>query len=575
MKQTITQRRLSDISFTIDKNLNVKKGNRSFLILLHKTDFSDVNLSSILSPSDSQNLRYFLANFYDSESSEPANFIAKLKPSEFIVSCILTISKNEGELFDVIVEELSYSRHLLDKALLESREYASLLQNFDAYYFIYDAGHFIIKNTKDLNSLFTGTADEFKDFFENTFKLNKKSNESNEQMNSMLENIKNFEAGKYYNFFLTNKKMLSVHTLKTSTRKKTIIVGSINMGKKSEPITNLYAEEHDGLTGLYNKKAATELAVKKINESKEPCTLIIIDVDKFKECNDTFGHIFGDKVLVAVSSCINDAVKGIGIAGRIGGDEFLVILDKTDEDDVRNVARNIRAGIQWNITSIEPGNVVTCSMGIARFPLNAKDYDSLFKLADKCLYIAKNRGRNCYIIYKPELHDKIIMQGERNENKISSGEFYFDAANLELEILYILKNKKGKFIQNAIDKLVKCLQVSKISLYDSNLKPVYIAGKDSNDYRADFLKDNNYFSIFNKFDYLHMDNTNVLISIDEKRYALYVNNKIASTIEVLCKDENGKRKALICYDIYRPAQTFSKDKITFALMVSKLISNCI
>lgn len=577
MKQPIAHRRLSDISFTIDKNLNVKKGNRSFLILLHKTDFSDVNLSSILSETDAKNLEFFLKDFSSSDLSESANFIVKLKPGDFTVSCILTISKSKDDasLFDVIVEELSYSRHLLDKALLESREYSALLQNFDTYYFVYDAGHFIIKNTKDLNSLFTGKPDEFKEFFQKSFKLNTKLYESNAQMDAMLENIKNFEAGKYYNFFLTDKKMLTVHTLKTSTRRKTIIVGSINFGKKSSPLTNLYAEEHDGLTGLYNKKAMTELAIKKINDSKEPCSLIIIDVDKFKECNDTFGHVFGDRVLVAVSSCINDAIKGIGIAGRIGGDEFLVVLDKTDEDDVRNVTRNIRAGIQWNITAIEPGSVVTCSMGIARFPLNCKDYDSLFKLADKCLYIAKSRGRNCYIIYKPELHDKIIMQSERNENKIASGEIYFDAAQAELEIIQLLNEKKSGYIEKALEKMASYIPASKVSLYDSDLKPLCIVGNDKKDFRSAYFSDANYFSFYNKFGYLHLDNTNVLGSIDEKRYALYVDSGIASTIEVLCKDNAGKIKSLVCYDIYRPAQTFAKDKITFALTAAKLISNCL
>lgn len=391
----------------------------------------------------------------------------------------------------------------------------------------------------------------------------------------MIENVKSFIAGKYYNFFLTDGKMLSVHTLKTGTRKKSVIVGSINFGKKSSPLTNLYAEEHDGLTGLYNKKAITELAVKKINEKQEPCSMIIIDVDKFKGCNDNFGHIFGDRVLVAVASCINDAIKGVGIAGRIGGDEFLMILDKTEEDDIRNILRNIRAGIQWSITAVEPETVVTCSMGCARFPLNEKNYETLFKLADKCLYIAKNKGRNCYIIYKPELHDKIILENERNENKISSGQFYHDAAEAELSILRTLRNKKGDFIKDALEQLAGYIQVSKISVYDSNLKPLYIVGKDSNEYRSDFLKDKNYFLIFNKFGYLHMDNTNVLISIDEKRCSLYMNNDIASTIEVLCKDENGKIKSLVCFDIYRPAQTFQKDKITFALTLSKLISNCI
>lgn len=577
MEKPISHRRLSDISFTIDKDLNVKSGNRSFLVFLHKTDFIDVNLSSIISLSDSRNFKYFLNGFSESNSSGPENFIVKIKSGNFDVSCVFEVSKSKKSenLFDIFVSELSYSRNLLDKALLEVREYSALLQNFDTYYFIYDNGRFILKNTKDFNSLFTGKAGEFRDFFENSFKLCKEYQESKAQLDSMIENVKSFIAGKYYNFFLTDGKMLSVHTLKTGTRKKSVIVGSINFGKKSSPLTNLYAEEHDGLTGLYNKKAITELAVKKINEKQEPCSMIIIDVDKFKGCNDNFGHIFGDRVLVAVASCINDAIKGVGIAGRIGGDEFLMILDKTEEDDIRNILRNIRAGIQWSITAVEPETVVTCSMGCARFPLNEKNYETLFKLADKCLYIAKNKGRNCYIIYKPELHDKIILENERNENKISSGQFYHDAAEAELSILRTLRNKKGDFIKDALEQLAGYIQVSKISVYDSNLKPLYIVGKDSNEYRSDFLKDKNYFLIFNKFGYLHMDNTNVLISIDEKRCSLYMNNDIASTIEVLCKDENGKIKSLVCFDIYRPAQTFQKDKITFALTLSKLISNCI
>lgn len=572
LETPINQRRLSDISFSIDKNLNVKSGNRSFLVLLRRTDFAEVNLSSILSETDAKNLKFFLETFSKDQgkASETENFIAKIKPGDFIVSCIFTIQKKENEIFDVTVEELSYSRHLLEKALLESREYSALLQNFDAYYFLYDGERFIIKNTKDLNSLFNGNVEDFRKFFSNSFKLNTESLESEAQMKAMLDNIQNFETGKYYNFFRTDKKMLTVHTLKTSTRKKSIIVGSVNFEQQSLPSANLYAQEHDGLTGLYNKKAITELAIKKINEIKEPCSMTIIDVDKFKECNDTYGHIFGDRVLVAVAGCINDAIAGNGIAGRIGGDEFLVILDKTDEADIRNITRNIRAGIQWNITSIDAGSVVTCSMGIARFPLNKQNYESLFKLADKCLYIAKNHGRNCYIIYKPELHDKVIMESKNNENKISNGEFFHDAAETEFQILKCFSNKLCKF-QDILSKIVKYMKVSKISVYDANLKPLYIVGTDSENFREDFLKNSNYFSIFNEFGYLHMDNTNILDSVDQKRYKLYNGNNICSTIEVLRKNPKGKITALICFDIYKPAQTFPKEKITFALLVAKLL----
>lgn len=171
MEKPISHRRLSDISFTIDKDLNVKSGNRSFLVFLHKTDFIDVNLSSIISLSDSRNFKYFLNGFSESNSSGPENFIVKIKSGNFDVSCVFEVSKSKKSenLFDIFVSELSYSRNLLDKALLEVREYSALLQNFDTYYFIYDNGRFILKNTKDFNSLFTGKAGEFRDFFENSF----------------------------------------------------------------------------------------------------------------------------------------------------------------------------------------------------------------------------------------------------------------------------------------------------------------------------------------------------------------------------------------------------------------------
>ena len=111
---SMSQRRLSDINFVIDKDLNVKEANRSFLRLIHKTD-CNINISCIIESYDIRNLKFFLENFDDSKPKQ--NFIASIKPCGNYISCILTITK-KGELFDVILEELSYSRHLLDKALL-------------------------------------------------------------------------------------------------------------------------------------------------------------------------------------------------------------------------------------------------------------------------------------------------------------------------------------------------------------------------------------------------------------------------------------------------------------------------
>ena len=567
----LAKRRLSDISFVIDKDLNVKSGNRSFLRLIHKTDFN-INLSYILEDSDIKNFKFFLSNF--DERFPRRNFLASIKPFENYISCIFTISK-QGEFFNVIIEELSYSRQLLDKALMESRELTALMQNFDSYYFLFDGNKYTLKNTKDLNTIFEGSQENFKKYITNTFKINVHNEDSLAQLSAMFENIENFSAGKYYTFLQIDKKIFTVHTLKTSTRHNSLIVASINLHKENEPVMNTYSESRDGLTGLYNKKAITELAIKKINEEKSPCSLIILDADKFKECNDSYGHIFGDRVLVSIANCINDAIKGRGIAGRIGGDEFLILLDVTDEDDIHQIARNIRTGIQWSITNVDPESVVTCSMGIAKFPVNAQNYEDLFELADKSLYIAKYRGRNTYILYSPELHDKILIENKQIDDRVTSGKFFFDCVNLELEILnkiQKLDGSKKEAVYEVLNLMISYLQISKITIYDKDFKLLYLAGVDEVNSREDYVKrTSNYFKLFNEYSFLHLDNTNVLNSIDGDRYDLYRFTNISSTIEVLVKDKNCGN-LLICYDLYKPARTFKKDKITFALLIARKLS---
>ena len=571
--ERLNQRRISDISFIIDKDLNVKDGNRSFLNLLHKTDF-DLNISYILEESDAKNLRFYLENFDDTLFQH--NFIANIRPQENFISCILTITR-EGENFKIIIEELSYSRSLLDRALLDSREFTALLQNFDAYYFTYDGAKFVLKNTKDLITLASGPIDAFREFFPQTFKLNFAHNDSKSQFDAMLEDIKKFESNRYYSFLQANKQLLTVHTLKTSTRSSSLIVASVQTSKKSDVVTNLYNEQKDGLTGLYNKKAITELAIKKIDEDKAPCALIIIDVDKFKECNDTYGHIFGDRVLTAVATCIQDSIKGAGMAGRIGGDEFLVILDRTNEDDIRNVTRNIRTGIQWSITNVEPDSIVTCSMGIAKFPEQAKSYNELFELADKCLYIAKYRGRNCYIIYKPEIHDKILIENQQIDDRVVSGKFFQENVDSLLEIhdsIYAIKKNDTESLRTVLKKIIGFINISKITVYDEHFNIVCVAATNENDTvdaRSGQFTDA-YFSYFNEFGFLHFDNTNVLNSIDASRYEIYRSKDIGSTIEVLCKDDSGAVKAIVCYDVYKPARTFKKETITQAIVWANLIT---
>ena len=563
--EIFNQRRLSDISFVVDKALSVSEGNRSFLKLFDITD-PHIALSDYLPDADSKNLLFFLSNF--SNENETKYFTASFRIKGRPLHCLLYFHE-EGDVFHVDLKELSYAKELLDKALLESREYTAVLKSFDAHYFIYDGKKVVLKNTRDLTNMFEGPLGDFHGYVEHCFNVNVSDDSCRRRLDELFADLAECSVGKTYTLRTNDGDALSIRTHKVSTRSSALVLANISNGAFSE---DAYGEQKDGLTDLYTKKAITEMIARKVDILKQPSTLIILDVDKFKECNDTFGHAFGDSVLATVSNVIKDAIRGVGVAGRIGGDEFIIALDKTSEEDIRSVTRKIRSGIQWSIPALDPGNVVTCSMGIARAPRDADGYDDLFALADKCLYIAKSKGRNCYIIYKPEMHGNAIAAGGKNANDMVSGQFFRESADKEIEILRLLGNAGGADdVRRVLEKTLAYMGVTKISVYGADLKPLFIVGKDDTDARSGSF-DDEYFKFFNECGFLHLDNTNVLDTMDKHRFELYQKNGIASALEIKANGADGRFKLLVCYDIYKPARTFAKEKIVFAIVLASLIA---
>jgi diguanylate cyclase (GGDEF)-like protein len=152
----------------------------------------------------------------------------------------------------------------------------------------------------------------------------------------------------------------------------------------------------DGLTGLPNKRAAKD-TVKRMSahasRTLTPLSAIVLDLDHFKQINDTFGHGRGDDVLAAVGAVLATTVRASDFVGRNGGEEFIVLLPDTDAKNAALVAEKIRAAIaQITIPGIE--RPITASLGIAAIPQHAGDGDDLIRSADRALYTAKTDGRN-------------------------------------------------------------------------------------------------------------------------------------------------------------------------------------
>jgi diguanylate cyclase (GGDEF)-like protein len=151
----------------------------------------------------------------------------------------------------------------------------------------------------------------------------------------------------------------------------------------------------DGLTGLSNRRAVQDTLNRMVAQSARgvsPLAALLLDLDHFKNINDTLGHDQGDEVLAATAVALQSAVRDSDFVGRYGGEEFLLLLPETDKQAALEVAEKVRKAIA---TIHMPNlNQITASIGVAVIPDDAGDAPTLIRSADRALYSAKKNGRN-------------------------------------------------------------------------------------------------------------------------------------------------------------------------------------
>jgi diguanylate cyclase (GGDEF)-like protein len=152
----------------------------------------------------------------------------------------------------------------------------------------------------------------------------------------------------------------------------------------------------DGLTELPNRRQLMETIereIRRAGRTERPFTLLMIDVDKFKHYNDTFGHLAGDEVLKRLAGVLTAAIRATDYAGRFGGEEFTVLLPETSLDAAVEVAERIRTRMAEQEFGPERPNV-TLSIGLSECPTDGASVDTIIECADAALYFAKETGRN-------------------------------------------------------------------------------------------------------------------------------------------------------------------------------------
>ncbi|MGG0644430.1 sensor domain-containing diguanylate cyclase [Sporosarcina gallistercoris] len=147
----------------------------------------------------------------------------------------------------------------------------------------------------------------------------------------------------------------------------------------------------DPLTGLLNRRALNEQA-RTLVEKKVSFSLAILDIDRFKRVNDTYGHTMGDEVLKDLAKKLQQRTKDKGLCYRFGGEEFVVLFPQIDNEQASDWMNEIRGELSNEMSPI--GEPITFSAGVANIPEHAEHFLRLLELADECLYLAKETGRN-------------------------------------------------------------------------------------------------------------------------------------------------------------------------------------
>lgn len=174
-----------------------------------------------------------------------------------------------------------------------------------------------------------------------------------------------------------------------------------------------YNAVHDSLTGLYNRGKFMHLFAKEVNEAminQRALAVVLFDIDYFKQVNDTYGHIVGDKVIHSISEAGREITEEFGgLIGRYGGTEFIIAFPDCTEEEACHRAKKIHDKVRM-LTFVENGLKVCISSGITVFPSTCSNPNKMLKYADYALYYSKQNGRDRMTLDSPIVRNAVVLQ---------------------------------------------------------------------------------------------------------------------------------------------------------------------
>lgn len=211
-----------------------------------------------------------------------------------------------------------------------------------------------------------------------------------------------------------------------------LVMRDISERKKSEQ-TIYHLAYHDSLTELPNRRLFMDRLRREVQQAKRfqsQMAVLFLDIDRFKYINDSWGHEIGDLILMETAQRIKKCIRSGDLVARLGGDEFTVMLTNlASKEEVEGVTQRIHASFHDPIKLGKQFYHMSCSIGAAFFPVDGKDADELLKRADMALYSVKERGRDGYSFFHPDMEERslerILLENELRK-AIEHEQFHID-----------------------------------------------------------------------------------------------------------------------------------------------------
>lgn len=347
---------------------------------------------------------------------------------------------------------------------------------------------------------------------------------------------------------------------------------TIAQQKAIEVIDELH---YDSLTKVYNKKTITDYAKKTLAKAKETrVTLVILDIDHFKSVNDTYGHLYGDKVLSRVGYKLKEIVGDDGVVGRIGGDEFLIVIDNINDDQIlRGMLRAIRTQIKWEFAGDFEDFAITCSIGASIAPNNGKEFEDLFKKADYCLYIAKEKGRDRYVFFRDELHRKSYEESITRVQHVGTNGREIQELKAIAKFMSDVTENQALAYREILQHMLESYQLDTINIYyGENLSRVYTVGFEQNySDNAQYVKTQEFKQLLEEKDYMETSFVAGMFNSAPQFCAAMKQKRVFSTIQCIIGTPDDI-KGLVTFDKCKESGTWADYQIDCARIFASFLS---